>query len=90
MSKFSRSLTTAFLGAAVCLGLSSCSNQNKTTEVLQKMNYTVVEYEGVDLFAGGDDDYADKYKVVPPGGKDTIEVVVSGDYWGKAPTIRVK
>lgn len=90
MSRFSRSLKTAFVAVASLVCITSCTNQSKTQKVLEKMNYKIVSYEGHAWFDGGKDDYADEYRVVPPGGKDTVSVVVSGNYIGKSPTIRIK
>jgi hypothetical protein len=56
------------------------SDRKNAEKTLKSMGYTIVEYEGTTWAKGRDkgDFYTDEFKVIPPGQKNTIDVVVGG------------
>lgn len=82
-------LILAFATSAAAVTGCAMSDKENAEGILKKMNYKIVEYEGTaspwDLGRG--ETYGDKFKVVAPGAKDTMEAIVTSGIF-KPSTIR--
>jgi hypothetical protein len=80
--KLTKIFATAIFGGGVLLAgylAAPHSDRENAEKTLKSMGYTVVEYEGTTWSKGRDrsDFYTDEFKVIPPGQKNIIDVVVA-------------